>query len=183
MADPREVTATLTVNFGEGAASNNDALVAEVDSRETGLNAGKTSFTPGEDVWILLYPSTNVVLNDPVTSWGDLLFRPGVEFVEKEQDLTYVDALESRVGYPMLTGFTPMFIGRDASPVAQTGELTLSIPQPTEMVMGVPTDLEHYARILRVNWTAEARAYRLTNTLIADLEEYSIIVHFTGVAS
>lgn len=175
MADPREITATLVVNFGAEAAANNDALVAEVDNRETGLNDGKTSFNPGDDVWILLYPSTNVVLNEPVTSWGDLILRAGTEYVEKEQDIQFVDEIEGRVTYPMLSGFLPSFIGRDASPVSQTGELTLQIAQPK--------DVEHWARVLRVNWTAEARAYRLTNTFISGFDSYQIVVHFTGVAS
>ena len=97
MADPREVTATLVVNFGEDAASNNDALIAEVDGRDDGLNLGKTRFLPGEDVWILLYQSKNVELNLPVTSWGDLILRAGDELVEKEQDIQFVDDIEGKV--------------------------------------------------------------------------------------
>ena len=175
MPDSREVTATVVVNFGQGAASDNDALVAEIDSRETGLNAGKTTFLPGEDVWILVYPSSNVVLNTPVTSWGDLVRRAGTELVDKEQDLQFIDEVEGVVAWPILDGFTPTFIGRDASPVVQAGDMTLRI--------ATPAAVDHYARVLRVNWVAEAIAYRLTNTEISGLDEYQIVVHFTGVAS
>jgi hypothetical protein len=173
MADPREITATLVVGFGADSASNNDALVAEIDSREDGLNVGKSSFLPGEDVWILVYASKNVVLNEPVTSWGDLIFRAGDELVEKEQDIQFVDSIEGRVTYPIQDGFVSTWIGRTADPVLQTGEMTLQIPEPPE---------DHYARLLRVNHTARARAYRLTNTLIPGFDEYGIIVHFTGLA-
>jgi len=175
MADPREITATLVVNFGGQAASDNDSLVAEIDDRETGLNSGKTSFLPGDDVWILLYKSENVTLNTPVTSWGDLILRAGDELVEKEADIQFVDEVESRVGYPMRDGFTSQWIGRTALGLVQTGELTLQIAQPA--------DVEHWARLLRVNWTARAAAYKLTNTYIAGLTEYSIICHFTGIAT
>ena len=175
MADPREITATLVVNFGGQSSGNNDALVAEIDDRETGLNAGKTRFSPGEDVWILVYVSTNVTLNTPVTSWGDLIFRAGDELVEKEQDLQFVDELEFRVTYPIRDGFTSQWIGRTATGLVQTGELTLQIAQPA--------DVDHWARLLRVNWTSRARAYRLTNTLIPGFDEYGIICHFTGIAT
>lgn len=180
MADSREVTATLVVNFGADAASNNDALIAEVDSRDEGLNLGKSRFLPGEDVWILLYTSKNVELNLPVTSWGDLILRAGDELVEKEADIQFVDELESRVTWPMQDGFTGQWIGRTADPVAQTGELTLQIPQPVD---GLSIALPNWARLYRVNWTANARAYRLTNTLIPGFDEYSIICHFTGLAT
>lgn len=175
MADPREITTTLVVSFGENAAANNDALVAEVDDREDGLNLGKTRFLPGEDVWILVYPTDNVTLNTPVTSWGDLILRAGDELVEKEQDIQFVDDLEARVTYPMRDGFTPTWIGRDALGLVQTGELTLQIAQPA--------GVDNWARLLRVNWTSRALAYRLTNTLISGLDEYNIICHFTGVAT
>jgi hypothetical protein len=77
MAEEREVTATLVIGFGQDAALN-DGMVAEVDSREDGLNHGRSIFMPGDDVYILLYVSSNVTLKTPVVSHGTLLFQPSL---------------------------------------------------------------------------------------------------------
>lgn len=173
MPDPREITATLVVGFGEQSQSDNDILIAEIDSREDGLNGGKTRFLPGEDVWILVYTSANVTLNTPVTSWGNLILRAGDELVDKEEDVQFVDEIEGQVGYPIRDGFTSQWIGTSQGNPVQTGEKTLQISQPAA---------SHWARLLRVNWVSRARAYRLTNTFISGFDEYSIICHFTGTA-
>ena len=51
-------TATIRVSFGDGSSSVPGAhLSAEVDSRPTGLNGGKTSFQPGDSCWFLVFIS------------------------------------------------------------------------------------------------------------------------------
>lgn len=186
MADPREITATLVVNFGEGAENLNDGLVAEIDSRPDGLNNGKTRFSPGDEVYILLFASSNVVLNAPVVSAGNLAYRPSLspQVIDFEQDLQFVDDVEARLTYPLLPdrSFTGRWLGYSLGNVTKRGEMVLGIPQP--MDGGEPR--EHWAGLYRVNYPAVARVYHLTNTLLTEggqpIPEYSIIVHFSGIA-
>ena len=58
------VTASVTIGFAT-ADSGSAIFSAEVDSRDTGLNGGKTSFAPGDPVWMLLYKSSYVTMGPP----------------------------------------------------------------------------------------------------------------------
>ena len=46
------VTASLTINFDAGKGSNQ--FLVEVDDRENGPNGGRSSFNPGDTVYLLL---------------------------------------------------------------------------------------------------------------------------------
>ncbi len=59
--------ATIRVQFGNpdgsggpGGSGASGHLSAEVDTRAAGLNGGRSSFSPGETVYILIYKSDNV---------------------------------------------------------------------------------------------------------------------------
>jgi hypothetical protein len=175
MADPREITATLVVNFSTGAVGG-DGLVAEVDSRPDGLNGGKTSFVPGDDVYILVYKTTNVTLNTPVSSHGAVIYQAGLSpvAIEKTDDLQFVDEITADLRYPIpLSGFTGAWLGNNLGNVTARSETTVGITQPVDA---------HFAGVYRVSWSPEALVYRLTNTALTGYTEYPIVVHFTGIA-
>lgn len=177
MPDTREITATLVVGFGEANLGANDGLVVDVDDRPDGLNQGRTRFSPGDDVYILVYKTENVVLNTPVVSAGSLIPRPGLSpvFYEKEQDLQFVDELEATLQYPIPPGVlaTGNWLGNSLGNVTQRGQLVVGIPAQAAA---------HWAGLYRHVHTAQADVYVLTNTYLP-YESYSIICHFTGVAS
>ena len=176
MADAREITATVVVSFG-GATSDNNGLVAEVDGREDGHNQGRTSFNPGDDVYILLYKTDNVTLNDPVVSYGTLVFEAGLspEPVDQTDDLQFVDEIEATLQYPVnADGFTGQWLGNDLGVVQPVSQIKVGITRPVDA---------HFAAVYRIAYQADALVYRLTNTLLTGFDQYPIVVHFSGIAN
>ena len=176
MPDTRAITATLVVNFGQQAGARTDGLVAEIDNRPDGLNAGRTAFSPGDEVFILLYKTSNITLNAAISSAGILTRRADLSpvFIEKEQDLQFVDRIEQSLSYPIPVDVagSGVWLGNDLGFVTQRTEIVLGIPQPVS---------EHWAGVYRHTHIAQADVYHLTNTLLP-FEDYPIVCHFAGIA-
>lgn len=95
------VTASLTINFDAGKGSSQFSV--EVDDRETGPNAGRTSFVPGDTVYLLLFASDNVQnVRSFVTSGS--LSRGSSVVVEKEEIITFAQEREATAKYPVVPG-------------------------------------------------------------------------------
>lgn len=95
------VTASLTINFDAGKGSSQFSV--EVDDREDGPNAGRTSFQPGDTVYLLLYASDNVEqIRSFVTSGS--LSRGGSVIVQKEEIITFAKEREATARYPIVAG-------------------------------------------------------------------------------
>lgn len=173
------VTATLSIGFGAAsAAAGADSLIAEVDGREEGLNAGKTSFNPGDEVFILLYKSSNVTVDAVVPSFGTIAKLPGLEVVELEEDVVFANVPEASVSRPIVQLITDEWLGIDLGGIIKTGELQVSLSSP-------PTGLPPagvYAGVNRLTYKSNATVYRLTNTLLPGITEYDIVVVFVGTA-
>lgn len=65
------VTTSIVVEFKKADGSSG-ILTMEVDSRETGLNKGKTSFAPGDTAGLLLFHSPDVIIDTTACSGGSL---------------------------------------------------------------------------------------------------------------
>lgn len=78
------VTATVTIQF----TGNNGKLSAEVDSRADGPNNGKTSFSPGDDVYLLVRRSSDVSVAG-YASLGTVTKVGNVLGIDERQVLTF----------------------------------------------------------------------------------------------
>ena len=95
------VTASLTINFDAGKGSSQFSV--EVDDRENGPNGGRTSFQPGDTVYLLLYASDNVEqIRSFVTSGS--LSQGGSVIVQKEEIITFAKEREASARYPVVSG-------------------------------------------------------------------------------
>lgn len=165
------VTTSIVVQFstteGEGV------LLVEVDDRETadgGLNGGKTSFLPGDTVFLLMYKTSNVVIDAAVTSLGSL--SPGTTItIAKTEDIIFANEQEASTRYPVVSGFTYEWIGADNGAVSLVGETSLRIPAPAT---GTYT-----AGVCRINYNTTAQVYTLAHSA-ETYPEYSIVVLFVG---
>ena len=84
--------ATIRVQFGNPDGSGSDGhLSAEVDTRPDGLNGGRSSFSPGETAYILVYKSDNVSITDTICSAGSLSAQ-GSAVVTVTEELMFEDA-------------------------------------------------------------------------------------------
>lgn len=173
----KQVTATLTIGFGAASADQGaDALIAEVDSRDDGLNKGKSTFLPGEDVYILLYQGSGVTLQSVVASSGQILAQPSLspQIVELEEDVIFANESQANVSKPIYQLASTKWLGNSLGNIVKSGESLLSLATPPGAV---------YAGVNRINYKSQAKVYKLTNTLIANLTDYSIVVVFIGTAA
>lgn len=122
--------ATIRVSFGNGSSSAPGAhLSAEIDTREAGLNGGRTSFSPGDDVWFLVYMSDNVQVDgNPLPSAGSI--TAGTPFsVTNSQEVEFADTNTSSLSVPATSIVSTLWFGNDLGiPVLQSDKTTIKVP-------------------------------------------------------
>lgn len=95
------VTASLTINFDAGKGSNQ--FLVEVDDRDNGPNGGRTSFNPGDTVYLLLYASDNISQIRQFVTSGSLAVG-GQVIVDKEEIISFAQEREASARYPVIPG-------------------------------------------------------------------------------
>lgn len=163
------VTANITISFGEqDAAGANAHLSAEVDGRDTGYNAGKTSFAPGDIATFLVYKSANVAYDTPVPSAGSIRNKAIGVVVTKEDDIQFPDTDTASLSIPSTGIVAVTWLGRSL------GGLTLVSP----------TEIKASAKgvaVARVRYTCVADAWELASpATLAGLTDFAILVFILG---
>lgn len=140
------VTASLTINFEGGKGDNQ--FIGEVDEREDGPNAGKTSFRPGDTVHLLLFASPHITgINARSTSGS--LSAGGTVTVQKEEIISFAQEGETSARYPINPG-TAVFEWYGPAPSSITyADGKFYVPQDTFAVG-------------KVTYTSTARTYSLS---------------------
>lgn len=163
--------ATIRVQFGnpDAASAANAHLSAEIDSREDGLNGGKTSFAPGEPVYILVYKTDNVNITQAACSAGSLTAINTVT-VEVEEDVMFDDADTGSLGRPATHGIaSTVWIGRSLGGLSVQADMTT-----------VKAGQKGIA-VARVQYTTRALVYKLSSpTTINGLTDFSILAVIQG---
>ena len=131
---------TLKVSFTnpDMAAANNAHLSAEIDARPTGLNAGKSSFTPGSTAYVLIYKSANVALAPAQASAGSFSYG-GTVLVLRTEELQFADALSATLSVPKHGALVSYrWIGRNLGvPVVAADGVTVAVPAAGVGVLSV----------------------------------------------
>lgn len=118
------IRTTIQVQFG-GDSTGEEYIAAEVDGRPDGLNAGKTSFLPGETAYILVYKSSNVTINKVLSSAGSIV-NASVGTVQKEEDVFFDDTNSATLSCPATRVVSISWHGNSLGDLAlQTDEMTL----------------------------------------------------------
>ena len=164
------VTATLLINFDPGSggsAAENGHLSAEVDSRPEGLNAGKTTFFPGDDVYFFVYASSNVTYETPIPSAGSITALES-ETVSRTDDISFPNVDTATISVPA-TGITSYkWLGN------QLGALTL------QDEMTVKADAIGVA-VAKIEYTTVPDVYKLSSPSILNGEtEFTILIYIQG---
>ena len=170
----KTVTASIVVQFNKDAASDAVMLV-EIDDREVaegGTNGGKTSFMPGDDVNLLLYKNTSVVVDGWVASLGSLNAVSLVPIViPKTEDIAFSGEVEASLRYPMHGAFSYQWIGVNLGTITVVGENKLTVPvQPAG---------SYSVGVARVSYNTNALLFRLSHS-DPGLTDYSIVAFFAG---
>jgi hypothetical protein len=166
--------ATIRVQFGspDGQGTSEGHLSAEVDARPQGLNGGKTSFSPGETVYILVYKSDNVSISETICSAGSLSAQ-GSATVKVTDELMFEETDAASLSVPARAGIdTSVWYGRSL------GTLTLQSDKVTvkAAVKGVG--------VAKVTYEAHAQAYALASPASLNGEtDFSILALIKGSAT
>lgn len=165
--------ATLRVQFGNPDGSEAAGhLSAEVDNRPGGLNGGKTAFQPGETVYILVYKSDNVSINDTVCSAGSLSPQGSVT-VSVTEELMFEDSDTATLGKPARSSLAQaVWYGRSL------GNLVLQSDKTTvkAATKGVG--------VAKVTYDALALVYALSSPATLNGEaDFSILALIKGTAA
>ncbi len=164
---------TIQVTFGASAAAAsaaNATMTAEIDSRSDGLNAGKTSFLPGDSVYFLVYMSSNVQVASIVASAGTVS-PAGRVTVQKNEDIQFQNTDTASLSFPASSIVSQTWMGADLGQLTQTDAGNIKAGSS-----GVA--------VCRVTLNCPAQAYVLSSpATLNGLTDYSILVLITGAVT
>jgi hypothetical protein len=166
--------ATIVVHFGVApGGAGGGHLSAEVDSRPGGLNGGQVSFTPGQDVYILVYRTANVAITGVAASAGTISAQ-GTVSVTIEEDLQFEDSRQANLQRPVA--------GSALASVEWFGEnlgaLTVQADKLTVQAAA------QGVAVCRATYAAVADVYKLQSPAsINGRTDFPILVLVKGVAS
>lgn len=116
------VTTSIVVEFKQ---VGNSLLTAEIDSRPSGMNNGRTSFSPGDSPVFLLFKSDDVTVDRIISSYGTVLSvippPPGMDLYEVEEWITFADTDEASLTKPYYTGLTYEWYGTNLGTLTPKG--------------------------------------------------------------
>ena len=146
------VTATLVVNFDDGRQGD-AVLQLEIDSRDEGFNAGKTTFGPGDQPVYLEFKTSNIIVQERVVSAGliqplNLVFPDNEILVE--EFLVFPREQTQTLNRPVDSGFTFKWLGTDLGALVLLDELTVRAP-----INGVG--------VAKVSYKTKIEAFRIVN--------------------
>lgn len=163
------VTANFSISFGtndSGGASGH--LSAEVDGRSDGLNAGKTSFLPGDTAHFLVYSSDNVSYDSPIASSGSISSGSEGISVVKETDIQFADSDTATLQVPAQSIQSVTWMGTSLG--------DLSLVDSTTVKAG-----SKGVAVARVKYSAQADAWALNSpSSVGGLTDFSILVFIQG---
>lgn len=180
------LTAHVVVDFGGGSVPN---FIVEVDSREPGeggLNAGRTTFFPGEEAHILVFLPKDYYLYTYVCSAGQLQWAKQPQGTKDVSEMvTFIDTDTASVQYPINdAGFTYKWQWTDMGTLTRSDQFNIRLARKfydpvtkrfipwfstPDVAKTVP---EHWAAVLDVAYKSDYWAVKLTN----------VPTHITNVA-
>lgn len=188
MADNIQIiTASQIINFDRDDDADQGILRIEVDNRNDGLNAGKTSFQPGDSVGLLLYVSPNVtILEGPIVTAGSIAVEGGLIPVEQQGFIAFAGDYIQNMSYPICNP-SLQWLGNDLGALRVNHCATVELLNPPDWNPGAPNaNLASKIGIIKYEGTASAQGYRLTDTnLVAGAVDvpYQIGVYVFGAAN
>jgi len=167
------INTSFQVSFGVDDAGGVGAgahLSAELDDRDGGRNAGKTSFVPGDVAYFFVFSSDNVTYSPPIPSAGSVT-SSGSELVEREEDITFADTDTATLQVPATSITSVTWLGNSLGSLSLTGPKTVRAS-----ASGVA--------VARVRFQASADVYGLQSPAsIGGLTDYSILVFVKGAVT
>lgn len=173
MATGKQITATLVVTFQDpaAAAEANASLQAEIDSRDDGLNGGKTSFltTDTEGAGYLVFASPGVTYTQQSSSGAPS--GAGNQTVEVVETVTFTKTTTANLSKVPIGGAVSwIHIGGDNVTPAVNGSL---------LTLGSPA-----FSVLQATYHAAADGYRIgAPSPISGVKDLAVVIFIEGSVS
>ena len=173
------ITTSVTVGFDiEADVSINNIFSAEVDGREVadgGQNPNGTSFKPGDTVAIMLFKSSNITIDQSLSSSGSLTSFGASAFSavsEVDDFIVFESEPKQSLSYPVTGAATFTWLGGSlgATSVVDFGSSVELVTEPTA---------EYYVGVLHSVYNSNGIGIYLTNTLISE-DKYEIFCFWAG---
>lgn len=168
------ITASIVVQFSKASAEANAILQAEIDDREDGLNAGKTSFEPASTAYFLVYKSSNVTYETPRVTAGNIVSAAGGTRSIVDEFITFTGSETGSTQYPINDGtLVYKWVGLAGGNVTVTGENEITVKPLTE---GDPV-----FGVLAVDYQTSYAAYGIKSPAnISGYTEFPIVAFIIG---
>lgn len=169
------ITTSLVIQFktSDGAAAENAVLTAELDSRENGLNLGKSQFLYGDSPAYLIYRTSNVTYTQESTAGSVAYVETGL--IDVNETIQFLADTESSLSKPPVGDVTfTLVAGRGIVPSALT-VVGQKVTSPTEALA-----------VVKATYQTQYEAYRLVGVVdpnIPDLEDYEVIIYILGTVA
>lgn len=173
MTESGQITASLTIAFGtsDGDSSANGTLTIELDSRADGYNKGKSSFTPGEYAYFLVYASDGLSVT-VAASAGQVSFVGEVN-IEKTEDVTFAGSETTTLTCPASSITSSEWMGTSLGSISLgSDKVTLTASGGGAGKVGMAT----------ITYKALAKVYGLGSpSTVGGSDSFSIALLATGV--
>jgi hypothetical protein len=184
--DVQIITASQIINFDRDEDADRGILRLEVDNRNDGLNAGKTSFSPGDSVGLLLYKSPNItILHGPIVTYGSIA-EEGTHITPHEGFLAFAGETEQSLSHPICPeNLVLQWVGNILGDTRVLNCSVVQLVDPPDWNPGNTAEpLADKIGILRYSGNATAQGYRLSGTNLPDQEvPYQIGIYIFGAAN
>lgn len=164
------VTTSIVVQINDPAASGSSSAraQAEVDSREDGLNNGKTSFIAGDSVYILLFKDSNVSITSVTASSGTCV-KEGSGSMTIDEFVTLANSDSTSTEKPAVNLTATVVAGAATLVSTENGNIVASEPS---------------VAVISVSYTANFDIYKLSGfpAALDGKKDYPIVVFFSGVS-
>lgn len=173
MAKKDNTNATIRVQFGSASAASGGEpsghLSAEIDDRPNGLNNGKNSFQPGDQVAILVYRTPNVTVDKTTSSAGSIT-PSGPVTTTQTDELFFQDSIDAKLSIPAMGAITStVWSGNDMGALT-VGSDRMSVRAATKGV-----------GVANITYEAQADVYLLTSPDdLGGQTDFTIIVLIEG---
>lgn len=155
------ITANVVVQFGKQVGAS-----AEVDDRAAGYNNGKTSFVPGEVVYLLLFYPEGYEVKFSESSAGNL-----VKVADDQKDITdevvqFADTDSASTQYPMssiplYSNIPATWLGTSLGSLRKVGESEVTPPARARDASTGKPNPEHRIGIAKVSYSANCEVWKL----------------------
>jgi hypothetical protein len=168
------VVATLNVNFAEDTtADTTGVLKLEIDDREDGLNAGDTSFQPGDTVGFFLFKDSNVTVEYGPSATSGGITASGSASKDIDEYITFSNSDSGSLGYPPSGSVSLEWQGKCLKIVGTEVTQTTALPERTRSNLKMANG-SSVAGVLRARYSTTGSLYTL-RSVPKDITEVLII--------